>query len=231
MAEQAAAQNDRHHHVLVIGGGNGGLSVAGRLRRLGVATSRSSSREPTTCTSRSSRTSPAAERPPAWRCAARRASRPRACSGSRMPSPRSTPKPTSSRSPAVHESAYDQLIVCPGIQNDWTAIPGLAEAMRSPDGISQLRVRPRAQGLDAAPGLHLGHRHLHAASRSRLLRGRRSEADVPRLRLLAVDRACWATSTSCCSFPMRPMFGIPRSIANSSARSPSTASRCGRRPS
>jgi sulfide:quinone oxidoreductase len=31
---------------------------------------------------------------------------------------------------------YDQLVVCPGIQMNWTAVPGLAEAMETPAGIS-----------------------------------------------------------------------------------------------
>ena len=31
---------------------------------------------------------------------------------------------------------YDQLIVCPGVQNDWHRIPGLAEAMDTPAGVS-----------------------------------------------------------------------------------------------
>ncbi|WP_247828104.1 NAD(P)/FAD-dependent oxidoreductase [Arthrobacter antioxidans] len=44
---------------------------------------------------------------------------------------------------------YDHLVVCPGIQNDWTAVPGLKEAMEGPYGASnyEYELAPKAWKL------------------------------------------------------------------------------------
>ncbi|WP_394249366.1 NAD(P)/FAD-dependent oxidoreductase [Arthrobacter pityocampae] len=44
---------------------------------------------------------------------------------------------------------YDHLVVCPGIQNDWTAVPGLKEAMEGPHGASnyEYELAPKAWKL------------------------------------------------------------------------------------
>lgn len=45
--------------------------------------------------------------------------------------------------------AYGQLVVCPGLQYDWDAVPGLAEAVRSPSGAShyEFDLAPKAWTL------------------------------------------------------------------------------------
>jgi sulfide:quinone oxidoreductase len=47
------------------------------------------------------------------------------------------------------EVTYDHLVVCPGIQNDWTAVPGLKEAMEGPHGGSnyEYELAPKAWKL------------------------------------------------------------------------------------
>lgn len=131
MSEQQA-----HHQVLVIGGGNGGISVAARLRRSGVADiAIIEPREQhlykplfshvASGTARAGITvRPQREVMPKgveWIQDAVTAVQPDAnavvlSSGDRV--------------------TFDQLIVCPGIQLDWGRVPGLAEAMQTPAAAS-----------------------------------------------------------------------------------------------
>lgn len=125
-----------HHDVVVIGGGNAGLSVAGRLRRYGVddvavIEPREHHLYQPMFSHVAGGTAPAAK-----------ATRPQA---SVMPKGVSWIKARVRGIDPVAKTVtlasgalvgYGQLIVCPGIQKNWDAVPGLAEAMRSPAGIS-----------------------------------------------------------------------------------------------
>lgn len=50
---------------------------------------------------------------------------------------------------SVPSVAYGQLVVCPGLQYDWDAVPGLAEAVHSPHGAShyEFDLAPKAWAL------------------------------------------------------------------------------------
>ncbi len=43
---------------------------------------------------------------------------------------------------------YDQLVVCPGIQKDWNAVPGLADAMASEHGASNYEIELASKAWD-----------------------------------------------------------------------------------
>ena len=83
---------------------------------------------------------------------------------------------------------YDHLIVSAGIQHDWDAVPGLAEAMQTLECVVALRVRPRPEVIGALACAAPRHRDLRSALGSGILRRSGPEADVPRVRLLAEDR-------------------------------------------
>jgi sulfide:quinone oxidoreductase len=121
-----------HHRVIVVGGGNAGLSVAGRLQRSGVndvvvIEPRTHHIYQPILSHVAGGTAPA--------------------SMARRPQDQVMPKGVGwirdsvvDISPDVNtvtlasgrEVTYDQLIVCPGIQHDWDAVPGLAAAINSP---------------------------------------------------------------------------------------------------
>jgi sulfide:quinone oxidoreductase len=133
-----------HHRVVVVGGGNAGLSVAGRLRREGiedivVIEPRIHHLYQPLFSHIAGGTAPA--------------------SMARRPQDQVMPKgvgwirdrvvdivPESNT--VVLESGepvtYDHVIVCPGIQHDWDAVPGLTAAMSSPFGASNYEL-PLAQ--------------------------------------------------------------------------------------
>jgi sulfide:quinone oxidoreductase len=125
-----------HYRVVVIGGGNAGLSVAGRLARMGVddiviVEPRATHLYKPLFSHIAGGTAPASmamrdqgavmPKGTAWIQDAviaidAEASTVTLASGGRV--------------------RYDHLIVCPGIQHDWDAVPGLAAAMRAPSGAS-----------------------------------------------------------------------------------------------
>lgn len=125
-----------HHEVVVIGGGNAGLSVAGRLRRYGVddvavIEPREHHRYQPMFSHVAGGTASAsvATRP-------QRAVTPKGVTWiqDRVRSIDPVAKTVTLESGTAVE--YYQLIVAPGIQQDWDAVPGLTEAMASPVGIS-----------------------------------------------------------------------------------------------
>lgn len=127
---------ERAHQVLVVGGGNGGLSVAGRLRRTGVTDI--AVVEP----SQTHYYKPLFSHVAGGTARASEAVRPQADVFPRgvewIPDAVSAVDPEHRR---VHLASgdtvrYEQLILAPGIRNDWDAIPGLDEAMNSPHGAS-----------------------------------------------------------------------------------------------
>jgi sulfide:quinone oxidoreductase len=145
----------RHHDVLVIGGGNAGLSVAGRLRRYGVD-------DVAVVEPRDTHYyQPMFSHVAGGTARASQATRPQ---GSVTPKgvtwiqDRVAGIDPHARTVALASGqrvGYGQLIVCPGIQKDWDAVPGLVEAMASPVGISN-------------------YEHHYAAKASRVLRDVRS---------------------------------------------------------
>jgi NADPH-dependent 2,4-dienoyl-CoA reductase/sulfur reductase-like enzyme len=68
---------------------------------------------------------------------------------------------------AVHRAiGYDHLVMAPGLQLDWDAIPGLDAAVGHGARIQQLRFRARPVHLGTHPWPALGHRDLdHFAER------------------------------------------------------------------
>jgi sulfide:quinone oxidoreductase len=124
------------HRVVVIGGGNAGLSVAGRLRRLGV-------QDVVVVEPREHHLyQPLFSHVAGGTARAGMATRPQ---GSVMPrgvewiQDRVTdvlPESNSVLLESGRRLAYEHLVVCPGIQKDWDRVPGLADAMASPSGAS-----------------------------------------------------------------------------------------------
>lgn len=52
--------------------------------------------------------------------------------------------------------AYGQLVVCPGLQYDWDAVPGLAEAVHSPHGASHYEIELASKAWTLLRGLTSG---------------------------------------------------------------------------
>jgi sulfide:quinone oxidoreductase len=133
-----------HHRVVVVGGGNAGLSVAGRLRRSGV-------QDIVVIEPRLHHLyQPVFSHIAGGTAPASMARRPQ---GEVMPKgvewvrdrvvdivPESNTVVLASGEPIT----YDHVIVCPGIQHDWDAVPGLAAAMSSPFAASNYEL-PLAQ--------------------------------------------------------------------------------------
>jgi sulfide:quinone oxidoreductase len=129
-------QDAQHHQVVVIGGGNGGLSVAGRLKRLGV-------RDIVVVEPRSEHfykplfSHIAGGTAPASMAVRDQASvMPKGVGWSQDAVVAVQPDQDCVVLESGARVTYEQLIVSAGIQHDWDAIPGLAEAMRSPSGAS-----------------------------------------------------------------------------------------------
>lgn len=134
--DQHPDTSERAHQVLVVGGGNGGLSVAGRLRRAGVTDI--AVIEP----SQTHFYKPLFSHVAAGTARAREAVRAQADviphGVTWIPDAVTSVDPQNRR---VHLASgdtvrYEQLILSPGIRNDWDAVPGLDQAMKSPHGAS-----------------------------------------------------------------------------------------------
>lgn len=133
---QSERDAERAHQVVVVGGGNGGLSVAGRLRRAGMTDI--AVVEP----SQTHYYKPLFSHIAGGTARASEAVRPQADvmpdGVGWIPDAVNAVDPQNRR---VHLASgdtlrYDQLILSPGIRNDWDAVPGLDEAMNSPHGAS-----------------------------------------------------------------------------------------------
>ncbi|RFA07987.1 pyridine nucleotide-disulfide oxidoreductase [Subtercola boreus] len=146
----------QHHNVVIIGGGNAGLSVAGRLRRYGV-------QDVAVIEPREHHLyQPMFSHVAGGTAPARLATRPqesvipkgvswiKARVGSIDPDAK-TLTLTSGRS-----IGYGQLVVCPGIQKDWDAVPGLVEAMESPFGISNYEFEYAQKAWSVLSGVRTG---------------------------------------------------------------------------
>jgi sulfide:quinone oxidoreductase len=120
-----------HHRVVVVGGGNAGLSVAGRLRREGIDDIVVI--EPRTY----HRYQPMFSHVAGGTAKASEATRPQS-----QVMPKGIgwihdsvldirPESNTIVLTSGDRVTYDQIIVCPGIQHDWDAVPGLAAAINS----------------------------------------------------------------------------------------------------
>ena len=129
-----AAGQTRHHQVVIIGGGNAGVSLAGRLQRSGIKDvaliePRSRHLYQPLFSHIAGGTADAFE---AVRLQS--AVTPR---GTTWIQDRAETVSAGTRTVSLASGSsmtYDHLVVCPGIQNDWTSIPGLKEAMDGPHG-------------------------------------------------------------------------------------------------
>ncbi|ABG99982.1 possible sulfide-quinone reductase (plasmid) [Rhodococcus jostii RHA1] len=126
------ASNTAHHGIVILGGGSAGISVASRLRRKGVKD---------VCV-----VDPAVTHyyQPLWtlvgggRASMDESGRPQA---SVMPRGVTWLRSAAEEIDPVQRQitvddgttiGYDRLVVCPGIQTDWDAIPGVADAVSTP---------------------------------------------------------------------------------------------------
>ncbi|WP_338037099.1 FAD-dependent oxidoreductase [Microbacterium lushaniae] len=122
--------------VVVIGGGNAGLSVAGRLKRAGI-------RDVVVIEPRETHVfAPLQSHIAGGAALAADAVRPqgevtpRGVEWIRDAAVDIRPDAREVVLASGATVAYDQLVVCPGIQMNWSAVPGLAEAMQTPAGVS-----------------------------------------------------------------------------------------------
>ena len=125
-----------HHRVLVIGGGNAGLSVAGRLRRMGVDhIAVIEPRDKHVFAPMQSHIAGGTARA-SLAVKSQRSVTPRGVEWIRATVESVQPDDHTVTLTSGTHLTYDQLIVCPGIQQDWDAIDGLSAAMDSPAGVS-----------------------------------------------------------------------------------------------
>lgn len=132
----SAPTHGRRHRVVVIGGGNAGLSVAGRLHRMGV-------RDVAVIEPQAKHV----YKPMLSHVAGGTARASIAVRNQRDVTPHGVvwiedaltalqPEANTVLLASGETVSYDHVIICPGIRQDWDAIPGLADAMRSSAGAS-----------------------------------------------------------------------------------------------
>ncbi|XUK60717.1 Sulfide dehydrogenase [flavocytochrome c] flavoprotein chain [Plantibacter sp. RU18] len=150
------AGGDDHHEVVVIGGGNAGLSVAGRLRRYGV-------RDIAVIEPREHHLyQPMFSHVAGGTASAAVATRPQ-----RSVTPKGVrwiqdrvqsidPVAKTVTLASGRSVGYGQLIVCPGIQKDWNAVPGLVDAMDSPVGVSNYELEYARKASRVLRGIRSG---------------------------------------------------------------------------
>ncbi len=130
-----AAQNE-HHQIVVVGGGNGGISVAARLRRLGVEDiAIIEPREQHLYKPLFSHVAGGTARA-SITVRPQREVMPKAVKWIQDAVTEIQPEADAVLLHSGDRVTYDQLIVCPGIQLDWDRVPGLAEAMKTPAAAS-----------------------------------------------------------------------------------------------
>ncbi|PPB48087.1 pyridine nucleotide-disulfide oxidoreductase [Arthrobacter pityocampae] len=149
MPVRPAAGEKRHHEVLIIGGGNAGVSLAGRLRRyrfkdVALVEPRSRHLYQPLFSHIAGGTADAFE---AVRLQAEVMPK-----GVTWIQDKATDVSTGTNTVLLESGSavtYDHLVVCPGIQNDWAAVPGLKEAMEGPHGASnyEYELAPKAWKL------------------------------------------------------------------------------------
>jgi sulfide:quinone oxidoreductase len=125
-----------HHQIVVIGGGNGGISVAARLRRLGVDdVAIIEPREHHLYKPLFSHVAGGTARA-SITVRPQRDVMPKGVRWIQDAVTAVQPDEDAVLLRSGDRVSYDHLIVCPGIQLDWDRIPGLAEAMQTPAAAS-----------------------------------------------------------------------------------------------
>lgn len=146
----------RHHRILIIGGGNGGLSVAGRLRRSGIEDI--AVVEPRT----QHVFAPLQSYVAGGLARASQAGRPQA-----TVTPRGVtwirdrvahvdPAASAVMLASGTRVGYDHLIVAVGLETRYDAVPGLEEAMATPHGVSSYTLDLAAKASPALRDLRRG---------------------------------------------------------------------------
>ncbi|SEP89240.1 FAD/NAD(P)-binding oxidoreductase [Arthrobacter sp. OV608] len=147
------------HEVVIIGGGNAGISLAARLERYGV-------KDVAVVEPRDHHLyQPLFSHIAGGRASAKEAVRPQEQlipEGVTWIRDAAAGVDTDSNTVTLQSGAtvaYGQLVVCPGLQYDWEAVPGLAEAVHSPHGAShyEFELAPKAwtllSGLESGTAL------------------------------------------------------------------------------
>jgi sulfide:quinone oxidoreductase len=147
------------HEVVIIGGGNAGISLAARLERYGV-------KDVAVVEPRDHHLyQPLFSHIAGGRASAKEAIRPQEQlipEGVTWIRDAAAGVDTDSNTVTLQSGAtvaYGQLVVCPGLQYDWEAVPGLAEAVHSPHGAShyEFELAPKAwtllSGLESGTAL------------------------------------------------------------------------------
>jgi sulfide:quinone oxidoreductase len=137
------------HEVVIIGGGNAGISLAARLERYGV-------KDVAVIEPRDHHLyQPLFSHIAGGRASAKEAVRPQEPlipKGATWIRDAAAGIDTDSNTVTLESGAtvaYGQLVACPGLQYDWDGVPGLAEAVRSPNGAShyEFELAPKAWTL------------------------------------------------------------------------------------
>ncbi|TDN92056.1 FAD/NAD(P)-binding oxidoreductase [Microbacterium sp. BK668] len=126
-------ENTTHHEILVIGGGNGGISVAARLRRLGIDDiAIVEPREQHLYQPLFSHVAGGTARA-AITVRPQRDVMPKGVEWIRGRVSSIDPDASSVTLEDDRRVTYEHLIVCPGIQHDWDSVPGLQQALAAPN--------------------------------------------------------------------------------------------------
>ena len=129
-------ENPAHHHVLVIGGGNGGVSVAARLRRMGVKDiALIEPREQHLYKPLFSHVAGGTARA-GITVRPQRDVMPKGVTWIQDAVASIDPDTSTVALESGATISYGHVIVCPGVQHDWESVPGLAEALETPSAAS-----------------------------------------------------------------------------------------------
>lgn len=146
----------RHHRVLIVGGGNAGLSVAGRLRRSGI-------HDVAVIEPRTQHVfAPLQSYIAGGLARASQAGRPqssvtpRGVTWIRDRVDRVDPVASAVELTSGGRVTYDHLVVAAGLETRYDAVPGLAEAMDTPSGLSSYTLDLAAKASPALRDLRRG---------------------------------------------------------------------------